>query len=174
MSAPEMPLQETLCEERLSPDGRFKLRIFLHVRDTRHWGKLRIEVWDVAQNRQMGETTRNYGNDQILHFVQQDGVDYLVLSEDYHGGYGVMNLQTGEKAVYAPPKDPANPHEQFWCWAAPVSHDPAARQLRIEGCYWACPYEVATFDFSRPMAPPYPLLSMEYAPGEEEEDDSEG
>lgn len=30
--------------------------------------------------------------------------------------------------------------------------------LIVDGCYWACPYELVAFDFSKPMDLPYPEL----------------
>ena len=158
-------------QEIASHDGRHKLVIHAapNPAGEQYFGHLRIQVLETSDGAVVGETTRNYGNPSVLHFVSQDGVDYLVLSEDYHGGYGVMNLLTGEKAVYTPEQDPALAGEEHWCWAAGVSHDPIARRLTISGCYWACPYERSTFDFSQPMSPPYPLLERVLDPEEAED-----
>jgi hypothetical protein len=161
-------------EERLSPDGRYKLVLKSIERTPECWNALEIEVRRTSDDALIGTTVRNYPNPHILHFVQQDGVDYLVLSENYHGGYGVMNLATGEKAVYDPGagRKEGDPHEEYWCWAGPVSHDPEKKELVIVGCYWACPYDHITFDFSNPMAPPYAILKEEPEPYEEDEEDA--
>lgn len=161
-------------EEKLSPDGRYKLVIKSIERTPECWNVLEIEVRRTSDDALIGTTVRNYPNPHILHFVQQDGVDYLVLSENYHGGYGVMNLATGEKAVYDPGagRKEGDPHEEYWCWAGPVSHDPEKKELVIVGCYWACPYDHITFDFSNPMAPPYTILKDEPEPYEEDEEDA--
>ena len=82
-----------------------------------------------------------------------------------------MNLVTGEKAVYDPRDKSTDKHEQFWCWAGPVSHDPQSKQLVISGCFWGFPYERTTFDFSNPMSPPYPILNIEDEPYEDEDED---
>lgn len=160
-------------QERLSPDGRYKLLIKPIARTPGCWNVLEVEVRRAADDALIGTTTRDYPNPSILHFVQQDGVDYLVISEHYHGGYGVMNLATGEKALYDPRDGRAEgaPREEYWCWAAPVSHDAEAKELIIAGCYWACPYDRITFDFSNPMSPPYAILREEPEPEEEEDDD---
>ena len=149
--------------ERLSPDGRYKLISTPIPQAPGCWNVLSIEVRRTEDNALIGTTTRNFHDHEILHFVAQDGVDYLVISENYHGGHGVMNLATGEKAVYDPEDTPHEKNQQFWCWAAPVSHDPASKELVIAWCYWACPYDRITFDFSNPMAPPYPIL-LEFFP----------
>lgn len=157
--------------EKFSPDGRYKLVVKTVTTGENTWSYLEVEVRRTADDVLIGTTTRNYSNPGIYHFVTQDGVDYLVLSENYHGGYGVMNLLTGEKAVYDPEEEGHPEGTQFWCWAGGVRHDPQAKQLVIVGCHWACPYEWTTFDFSNPMSPPYPVLSVEDEPYEEEEDD---
>ena len=160
--------------ERFSPDGRYKLIVRPIKGPPGTWNTLSIEVRRTEDGVLVGTTDRNHSSDQVLHFLQQDGVDYLILSENYHGGYGAMNLATGEKALYNPRDHTPDKTTPFWCWAAPVSHDPAQRQLVISGCYWACPYDRVTFDFSQPMNPPYPILKMEDEPWEEDaEDDTE-
>lgn len=161
----------TSSTERLSPNGQYKLLIRSLPTGKDTWGVLEIEVRRTQDDALIGTTTRNYPDAGILHFVEQDGVDYLVLSENYHGGHGVMNLATGEKVAFDPRPESTDKHEQFWCWAAPVSHDPSTRQLKISGCYWAAPYEHITFDFSNPMSPPYPILLVEDEPYEEDDED---
>jgi hypothetical protein len=44
-----------------------------------------------------------------------------------------------------------------FCWAA---HYPSLdrRFLAVDGCYWACPYELVIYDFTQPMELPYPEL----------------
>lgn len=160
-------------EERLSPDGRYKLIIQSNKTRPGCWNVVDVEVRRTADDALIGTTSRNYPATHVLHFVSQDGVDYLVISEHYHGGYGVMNLATGEKAHFNPnegrTKD--DPYEPFWCWAGPVSHDPEKKELVIVGCYWGMPYDRITFDFSNPMAPPYAILKDEPEPYEDDDDE---
>lgn len=157
-------MQNLPTQEHLSPDGQYKLVIKPQKTGQGTWDVLEVEVRRVIDNTLIGTTTRNYPGSDILHFVSQDGEDYLVLSENYHGGHGVMNLTTGEKSHHDPQPTRKDKHEQFWCWAAPVSHDPEARTLTISGCYWAAPYDHITFDFSNPMSPPYPILEIKDEP----------
>ena len=156
---------------RFSDDGRYKLIIERVPTGEGTWDHLEIEVISVSDNRTIGKTTRNYPSHAIVHFVSQDGVDYLIISENYHGGYGVMNLLTGEKVLFTPKSKEMDKYEQFWCWAAPVSHDPKSKQLVIAGCYWAAPYDHITFDFSNPMSPPYEVLKVEDEPLEDWDED---
>lgn len=46
---------------------------------------------------------------------------------------------------------------QGFCWAA-VHPSPDGRTLGVEGCFWACPYELVFFDFSEPNKSPLPEL----------------
>lgn len=154
-------------QEQFSPDGRYKLVLKPIVTGEKTFGHLEVEVRRTADDALIGTTTRNYGNPSIYHFLAQDGVDYLVISENYHGGYGVMKLLTGEKAIYDPATEGHEEGTQFWCWAAVSSHDPERKELVIDGCYWACPYDLTTFDFSSPMSPPYPILKVEEVPEDE-------
>ena len=159
-------------QEQLSPDGRYKLVLKTIVTGENTWSHLEVEVRRTSDDALIGVTTRNYGNPSVYHFIRQDEVDYLVLSENYHGGYGVMNLATGEKAVYDPETEDHEEGTQFWCWAAGASHDPVKKELVIDGCYWAWPYELRTFDFSSPMSPPYPLLKVEELPEDDGDEES--
>lgn len=146
--------------ERLSPDGRHRLIIRPVPHDPNVGSELDLTVLRTADGQLVGTSTRNYGNHHILQFVAQDGRNYLILSEDYHGGHGAMDLETGEKATFNPTEG-SDEGEQFWCWAGVESHDPVARALIVIGCYWGCPYERTTFDFSQPLSPPYPVLRVE-------------
>ena len=74
-------------QEILSPDGRFKLVLRSVDNGEGRWAYLDVDVMRVAEGGPIGKTSRNLGNPSIFHFVQQDGKDYLVLSENYHGGY---------------------------------------------------------------------------------------
>lgn len=142
-------------QTRISPDGRFRIEIHTIEHQGRGHSK-EVDVFD-RMGRLVGRTYRNFHRDEIFHFIQQDGKDYLILSENYHGGYGCMDLQTGEKMVFNPAS--LTSHEQHWIWLAPAAHDPEAKTLTITGCYWAGPFEQKTFDFSHPLQAPYEELS---------------
>lgn len=158
---------------RHSPDGRFRLDITPISNGEGRWSYLDISVFRESDNTLIGKTSRNYSSDYILQFLKQDGKDYLIISENYHGGYGVMDLSTGEKAIFDPTLTRKDKHEQFWCWAGLYGHDADTKQLRISGCYWAAPYDIITYDFSNPMQVPYPILNIEDEPYEDDFDDDE-
>lgn len=155
-------------QTRPSPCGKYRLET---LNATRPGGGtlLEVVVREQATERVIARTSRNYHSAGILHFVSQDGHDYLIISENYHGGHGCIDLATGEKASFTP--EVTRPNEQFWCWSEGISHDPETKHLVISGCYWAAPYERITFDFSRPMQPPYPILAVIDEPYEDDLDE---
>jgi hypothetical protein len=81
------------------------------------------------------------------------GHDYLVCGEDYQG-QTIIELDTGRRADYLPAQ--AEQGTGF-CWAQHYLA-PSKEVLIVDGCYWACPYELVAFDFSRPLELPYEEL----------------
>ena len=154
---------------RLSPCGKYRLHI--QPQETRPgcWNVLDVDVFEQNTERLIAKTSRNYPVDNIIQFLRQDERDYLLISENYHGGYGCIDLQTGEKVVFSPPPKSG----EHWCWAALAEHDPDQRQLIISGCYWAAPYERAAIDFSHPMQVPYPVLNVVDEPFEDDDEEAE-
>ena len=49
------------------------------------------------------------------------------------------------------------PHGEDYYWAV-YSISPNLLFLAVDGCYWACPYEVRIFDFSDPLALPHKVI----------------
>lgn len=81
------------------------------------------------------------------------GFSYLITHEDYQG-FTVIQLETGERVDYIPPE--AERGEGF---CAMQRHPtPDGKVLYVMGCIWARETELVVFDFSEPMAPPYPEL----------------
>lgn len=104
--------------------------------------------------RLIATVRRNYHSFQFA-FVEDhpSGGDYMVCGEDYQG-QTVVNLKTGEVKSYVPE---AAKHGVGFCWVnAELSPDNS--MLLVDGCYWACPYEVWVVDFSDPMTLPWPVL----------------
>jgi hypothetical protein len=82
------------------------------------------------------------------HAVTKD--DYLLCGEDYQG-YTLVNLTRGIQRSYIPD---AAFEGHGWCPAdgEVVGH---GTMLKLEGCYWACPYNYRILDFSSPDAPDF-------------------
>ena len=87
---------------------------------------------------------------KIIHHA--DGNSYLVFTEDLYG-YSVLNLDTLDCLHYIPAESygsyPGDFEETFiWC---DCFYQPETNLLAVEGCIWACPYDVIVLDFSHPM-----------------------
>lgn len=97
---------------------------------------------------------RNYGQFPFTWCEDHPlGHDYLIAGEDYQG-QTIVELDSAGRVDHLPGK--AHIGAGF-CWA---KHHvtPDKRMLIVDGCNWACPYELVAFDFSQPMQLPYRQL----------------
>lgn len=100
----------------------------------------------------LDDVRRNYGLFWFA-WVTRDGLDYLLCGEDYQG-YNVIDLAGGRNVLTFP--EAAYKGGGF-CWTA-VHPSPSGRTLAVEGCYWACPYELVFYDLPEPTRSPLPEL----------------
>lgn len=196
----------------VSPSGRYFVKTMYIDPVGTGWSCVKMEVFDYCHDL-VATTERNYTR-PFLHFVEDHaGSDWLIVSENYHGGYGVIDLHTGERFIHDPTVPPwylggklgrkvgyllrnhnwqvlkalrlhkTKVHDlvwkaierlgasEYWCWDRCLAFDTEKHTLEIEGCYWAYPYEVVTYDFSDPRKVPYKILSRRDA--EDEDDEAE-
>ena len=102
---------------------------------------------------------RNYSSFPFA-FVEhhEDGHDYLICGENYQG-QTIIQLDTGKRVDYLPSS--ATKGHGF-CWAN-IYPSPDGKILAVEGCYWAAPYEIIFYDFSKPMMLPFVTLDRDTA-----------
>lgn len=102
---------------------------------------------------------RNYSSFPFA-FIEhhEDGHDYLLCGENYQG-QTVIQLDTGKRVDYLPTSA-----AKGWgfCWAE-IHPAPGGKILAVEGCYWACPYEIVFYDFSTPMMLPFSEIDRDDA-----------
>ena len=139
---PTFPAKETL-----SPSGRYRLQVRVYATGENTWSYSRGEVFRVSDGAKVADVKRNYVTFPHL-FVEDHAVtghDYLIASEDYQG-HTVVDLTASEIMSFLP-EDAAEGHG--WC---PTSFELLAdrKTLKVEGCYWACPYQIQIWDFSDP------------------------
>ena len=120
-----------------------------------------ICIQDMQTGQKVAEIVRNLHNPGAQLFFEHRNTPYILLCPQYHGGYGWLNLLTGEQSFYEPDDD-----QQYFCWISAHSHDTKNQLLEIDGCYWAAPFERMTFDFSDPLTFPYPLYRIEPLEGD--------
>jgi hypothetical protein len=138
----------------VSPSGTYQLVVHVATAQDSDW-KYSVGHISTVHGQHITTIERNYGAFPFTWIESHpNGHDYLVCGEDYQG-QTLVELDTGERVDYRP--DEAEAGTGF-CWAAHyVSHD--RRFLAVDGCYWACPYELVIFNFSTPMTLPYRELA---------------
>lgn len=134
-----------------SDSGKYTLEVTRFRTLKGSWNYSRGRVRRTGSDEIIAEVRRNYSAFPYA-FVEDhpNGHDYLVCGEDYQG-QTVVELDTGERRDYLPQK--AKKGFGF-CWAA-IHPSPDGNMLAVEGCFWACPYEVLVVDFSNPLEGPW-------------------
>lgn len=131
----------------LSPSGKYTLQITSEPTKPGCWDYTVGTVSLTESGKVLDTVKRNYhsfGHCWIEGHA--NGHDYLVCGEDYQG-QTVLELDTGRRRNFLP--EEAKKGAGF-CWVA-YSYHAGQQLLVVDGCYWACPYEVRLYDFSDPM-----------------------
>lgn len=148
----EMALVPENRQTTVSPSGRYFLVMDIYSSGPRAWEYSRATVLNRESGKAIADIVRNYGMFWYA-WVQNHTGEYLLCGEDYQG-YNVIDLTRGENYL-------SFPEEAFegggFCWAA-VHPSPSGNYIAVEGCYWACPYELRVFDFRDPHIIPLPQL----------------
>jgi hypothetical protein len=138
----------------ISPSGKFRIEINRYLTLPNSWEYSRGIATRSDNGEVIADIKRNYGHFWHAWVQHANGNEYLLCGEDYQG-YSLLNLKTGKYQVYFPE---AGYKGTGFCWAA-VYPSPDGLVLAVDGCYWACPYELVIFDFRNPEIMPYPELA---------------
>ena len=151
-----------------SLSGKYQLVIDYYSTTEGSWSYSRGRVKEVSNEEVIADIKRNYPRFWHTWAEHPNGNEYLLCGEDYQG-YTVINLTEKKEQIYLPKQA-----RKGWgfCWVS-VEYLPDEVQLRVEGCYWACPYEVVVYDFSNPDRLPLPELERRYMTEEEYDEDEE-
>ena len=129
----------------LSPTGEYQLEIATFSTGPNSWEYSRGIVTRVSDGRLLADIKRNYGHFWYCWIAHPNGKEYLLCGEDYQG-YSVLNLSEERCSVHFPEEG----YQGFgFCWTK-VTPSPDRLVLAVFGCYWACPYGVALYDFQNP------------------------
>lgn len=150
----EKRLVEESVRIDLSPSGRYALETSGYTNGADTWNFSRGVVTEIVSGRILADIRRNYGHFWHAWVFRGEREEYLLCGEDYQG-YNVIDLATAGNFVEFP--EPGYQGDGF-CWVA-AHPSPDGKILAVEGCYWACPYELVFFDFSNPCMLPLPELS---------------
>jgi len=160
-----MPIE--VIHRHVSPSQNYFLSLSLCETKPGCWSYTRGVVTDTS-DKVIADIKRNYAAFPFLWVTHPNGYEYLVCGEDYQG-YTVVNVTKGTSQTYVP---------EGWlkgagfCWTG-YKFDAEKVQLIVDGCYWACPYEIVTYDFSNPDVLPLPELKREDMPDEDEDDNDD-
>lgn len=86
-----------------------------------------------------------------------NGHTYLICGEDSEG-QTVIELDTTKRVDFVPSS--AKDGNGF-IWTS-INPSPDGLILAVEGCYFACPYEVRMYDFKNPLSHPLPPIGYGY------------
>ncbi len=137
----------------ISPSGRYELETYCYSTGPKSWNYSRGIVKRLSDNKIIADVKRNYGHFWHAWVEHANGNEYLLCGEDYQG-YSVINLTEETYDVFFPESG----YRGFgFCWVE-VHPSPDGLVLAVDGCYWACPYEIVFFDFSNPSVLPLPEI----------------
>jgi hypothetical protein len=137
-------------EEFVSPSGLYKLHIAEYGEAETYQIYSRGFVSKIANGQIIADVKRNYSSFWHSWVEHSNGNEYLLCGEDYQG-YSVVNLTQETYQSYFP--DEAYQGSGF-CWVAAYP-SPDKLMLAVDGCFWACPYEIVFYDFQQPDKLPY-------------------
>ncbi|WP_444996725.1 hypothetical protein [Aliikangiella sp. IMCC44359] len=146
----ESNLIKDSVEEHISPSKKYRLIIQEYKTGEGTWSYTRGIVKSIESDRIVADIKRNYSHFWHAWCDHDNGNEYLLCGEDYQG-QTIVNLTEKKITNYFPDEG----HKGWgFCWVnAYPSLD--SKLLAVDGCYWACPYEIVLFDFTNPDKLPY-------------------
>jgi hypothetical protein len=145
-NAPPDPKSRTVS---VSPSARYRLEVVQYV-PARGWRYTRGKVVRIADGALIADVKRNYSHFWHSWIQHANDCEYLLCGEDYQG-QTVINLSNAETRTSF---EQGAHNGAGFCWASAYP-SPDSKLLAVEGCYWACPYELVVFDFTNPDELPY-------------------
>lgn len=125
----------------------------IHITETDngkgYWKYIEYKIWD-RKNKLLFNKTRNYSTSNHC-FFEKDGKDYMLFSENYHGGQSIFCFQTLEYNNYVP----IEKQKEHFCWAS-IYPNPDSNIVAVHGCYWGDPFDINFYKMKDdPMELPY-------------------
>jgi hypothetical protein len=128
-----------------SPSGTFRLETCHYSTGQKTWNYSRGIVKRIDDDTIIADVKRNFGHFWHTWVGHADGNEYLLCGEDYQG-YSIVNLTAGTCKTFFPEEGYKG---RGFCWTAAYP-SPDTFVLAVDGCYWACPYDVVFYDFRKP------------------------
>ncbi len=137
-------------ETILSPSGQYELTVEYYKTREGAWNYSMGIVRQVSDGSLIADVKRNYSHFWHCWHIHENLCEYLLCGEDYQG-YTVVNATKRQVQTHFPDEGYRG---VGFCWTAAYP-SPDSTILAIDGCYWACPYEIVFFDFANPDELPY-------------------
>lgn len=137
----------------VSSSGHYELEVLSYATRPTCWDYSRGIVRRLSDGKIIADIKRNYCHFWYTWVKHANGNEYFLCGEDYQG-YSVVNLTEETCSTYFPDKGYKG---AGFCWTA-VYPSPDGLILAVDGCYWACPYEIVFFDFADPAKLPFPEI----------------
>lgn len=143
-----------LCsDERVvepSPCGRYLLEVDSYTTARLDYASIAVATVRSAATGEVVVAVNRNDTQCFYAWVSRAGRDYLLFAEDLEG-HSVIDLTARRVEGFSSPDD-----QFIWTEIYP---SPDRTRLAVVGCYWACPYEVAVYDFRDPLSLPLPVLA---------------
>lgn len=146
-----------------SPEKKYVLSVENYKTGKGTWDMTLGKVYTAhAPVKLIATIKRNYSSfwHGFIENYEGDGHDYLLCGENYQG-LTIIQLDTGQRTDYVP-KGGGFCHTEFLGEWVPAEWQQCSPDISFEGCYWGCPYEVVTYDFTNPMELPWPEESRSW------------
>ena len=137
-----------------SASGTYRLEVCSYSTGPKSWNYTRGTVTRLADGQIIADVKRNFSHFWHTWVEHPNGNEYLLCGEDYQG-YCVINLTKSNYHTYFPK---AGHKGVGFCWTA-VYPSPDQLMLAVDGCYWACPYDLVFYDFRNTEQLPLPELA---------------
>lgn len=140
-------------EKSYSPSGNFYLIISYYNTGENTWAYSQGTIKNSKNDKIVADIKRNFSHFWYSWIEHTNGNEYLLCGEDYQG-QTVVNLTKRTVKNYFPE---AGFDGHGFCWANAIPSK-NSEILAVEGCYWACPYDIVFFDFTNPDELPFKEL----------------
>jgi hypothetical protein len=114
----------------------------------RNWVISKIHIGHIEKDGYFFEYLTDNDN-TCSAWIYKDNKDYLLFPEA-QGGQSVFDVEERKLFSFYSGEDP-------FIWTG-ILISPDKTKLAVEGCYWACPFELVIYDCTDLTALPYPCL----------------
>jgi hypothetical protein len=141
----EKMFQKGNLETFFSPSKEYRLDTTNFHSKELNWNLTKVEVYKQSNSEKIFDFFIN--DDQFFYgWLKKNSIDYLICAEDIFGGQTIVDLTNLKISGYSPNKD-------GFIWTD-FNLSPNGEILATIGCYWACPFIIKLFDFSKPLTLP--------------------